>query len=338
MPFLYLLLCLYCFSCQQEQYSTTMLEDYLILDKTIQQQNTLINHSTQHQLTDFEEKCRSKPSLQIFANKAKKIVAISDELITYIADLRTQMINESGGIYTEKEANALGKPMLKDQIKNLEDQNAIHKILLSSQEFSKQTTAQVLVEKIQKIEVDCIDLIAELWDNGGIKGTIFINSSKKTTALKQLKEEFTFDSYKDKHWAKKTFDQKPLAAVLPLLSKIQSDILISTQAAVFFLCFQFSITPLHYDKFDVFAQSAKPHIRLGEQYKAEIALGTYASQAPFKVQVDGKILDIVDGKAEYKITPHSIGQKTYEAKVSVFNETTQQTATFTKEFHFEVIP
>ena len=180
-------------------------------------------------------------------------------------------------------------------------------------------------------------MIANLWENGGIKGTIFYDRSKKALSLKSLKAELAFDGYNN-HWATASFDQKPLAAVLSILSKLQSDITISEAAIVHFLISQFSITPLHYDKFDVLAQSVKPHIRLGEQYESEIALGTYASTTPFKVMVNGKTLDMIDGKAQYKVTPSTIGTQKYEAKIAVFNEITQQTSIFTKEFHFEVIP
>jgi hypothetical protein len=76
-----------------------------------------------------------------------------------------------------------------------------------------------------------------------------------------------------------------------------------------FLAGQMGKLELNYDKFDVFSQSAKPYILLGETYESEIALGAYSSQAKFSVSVGGSSLKIVDGKAKYTARGSSVGQK-----------------------------
>lgn len=330
--------------------SAEIINAFFMLDKGIKKNNKIVEESVKGVIASMEETAKTKTQYQPLVTKAKEAKEITKGFYAYIDELRTQMVEESGGEYSPEEAAESGHPELAGKPKGKKDKDTPQRIFVSGDYTGAQKPAfevpagPILATKINELRQAYIDFVGKLWDNGGIKGTIFADSKKKDAVLEQLKNEMTLISdegyeeakHEGKSWAEFTFGHMPVAAIYPMLRKFQNDARTSEAAIVNYLAGQMGKMELTYDKFDVFSQSPKPYILLGETYEAEIALGAYSSQADFSVAVGGSGLKVVDGKAKYSARGSSVGQKTYSAKITVTNPQTGEKETFTKEFSYEV--
>lgn len=344
--FILISICTGFISCQQNNFSDEVIDEFLSLDKNIKKNNIIIQRSTESVIAYMEEKAKTRLQYAPVTRKAKEIDQLSDSLDHFIEALRTSLIEESGGIYNKTEALSLQHPHLEGIAKGLKDKTIVETILLNDDysEYSNISQAELLYQKIETLKEQYIHIIEGIWKNGGIKGTIFADPSKKGRVINELKEELTIISLMDYvnnnqnlSWAEFLFGNRPLVAVLAQLQVIKNKIWQSESACINFLASQYSSSCGGYDKFDVFAQSSKPSIKLGETYQADIALGTYSSKSIFSVTVNGDTINAIDGKATYRVRPKTTGEQYYNARIAVKNPSTGEIETFTKQFYFEVI-
>jgi gliding motility-associated protein GldM len=327
--------------------SAEIINAFFILDKGIDKNNHIVEHAVETVITGMDETAKTKIQYQPLVEKAKEAKTLTVSFYDYIDKLRDRMVEESGGPYTLEEATAQGHPELDGKPRGKKDKDTPQRIFVSGDygnQGKKDPEGDILEKKILELRDAYVAFVEKLWEGGGIKGTVFADPAKKAGAIEELKNEMTLTSsenykpeaHEGKKWAEFTFGHMPVAAVYPMLRKFQNDARTSEAAVINFLAGQMGKLELNYDKFDVFSQSPKPYILLGETYETEIALGAYSSQAKFSVSVGGSSLKIVDGKAKYTASGSSVGQKTYSAKISVENPLTGETESFTKEFHYEV--
>lgn len=328
--------------------SAEIINAFFILDKGIEKNNKIVDHAIETTVAGMEETAKTKTQYQPLVEKAKEAKEITKGFYAYIDEMRERMVKESGGAYTKELAEQQRHPELEGKPVGKKDTDTPQRIFVSGNygkgDGEKAPEGPILEKKVLELRDAYIAFVEKLWDGGGIKGTIFADPSKKAAAIEELKAEMTLTSSENYHpeahegktWAAYTFGHMPVAAVYPMLRKYQNDARTSEAAIVNFLSGQMGKLELNYDKFDVFSQSPKPYILLGETYEAEIALGAYSSQSKFSVSVGGSSLKIENGKAKYTASGSSVGQKTYSAKISVQNPLTGETETFTKDFHYEV--
>ena len=340
--------------------SAEIINAFFMLDKGIAKNNKIVEHGVKGVIESMEETAKTKVQYQPLVEKAKGAKDITVDFYKYIDDMRFRMVDESGGVYVteatkaEYEAKGFVGPKLHMQTdesmvgkpSGKKDKDTPQRIFVSGDygNEKKEPQGAVLAKKINDLRDAYMGYVEGLWANGGIPNTIFADESKKAGALKALEDEMTLisdagykpEEHEGKGWAEYTFGHMPVAAIYPMLRKFQNDARTSEAAVVNFLAAQMGKLEMNYDQFDVFSQSAKPYILLGETYKTEIALGAYSSQAKFSVSVGGRSLAIKDGKAEYTAKGTSVGEKKYTAKISVLNPLTDKTETFTKDFSYEV--
>jgi len=330
--------------------SAEIINAFFQLDKGIKKTNKIVSHASENVIKSMDETAKTKVQYAPLVDAARSALAITKEFETKIDELRTRMVEESGGTYTEEEYP--DKPEKWGKPKGYKDKDTPQRIFVSG-DYGSQGKKDPAGPEVMKLITDTrakyVKLVEALWENGGIKATIFADKTKKEEALKALQQDFTIaidDAYKaaEKYneadeagsWAEFTFGHMPVAAIYPMLRKFQNDAKTTEAAVINYLANNMGKMELTYDKFDVFAQAPKSYILLGETFESEIALGAYSSQAKFSVSVSGSSLKIQDGKAKYTTKPSSIGEKTYSAKISVQNPLTGETESFTKDFKYEV--
>lgn len=343
----------------QEKYSDAIIVEYLELDKSLKRSNELIEFATETHILKLEEDARIKTQLQFLVEKAYKIKRATIDLNQFIYQLRDSLILRTGG-YSKNEEVIDKHNSLQYYPKGVRNIAIVEDILFHnnfSPSDSTRTLSNVisLDQKIQALYNQYLQIIESCWlkvpnslggDDGGLKATIFGDIDKKEASIQHLRKQFSLPSslhykvkdHNNKTWAEFNFKDKPLAAVLPLLRKIQNDIRASEHTLVSFLTIQFSGCNFTDDTFEVFAQSAKPSIRLGETYESEIAFGTYSTKTTFEIVVNGDTLNQMNGKAIYRVRPDKTGEQFYNATILYTNPVTNEITTFRKAFYFEVIP
>jgi gliding motility-associated protein GldM len=155
-----------------------------------------------------------------------------------------------------------------------------------------------------------------------------------------IDDETWKDSKDKKSWADFKFRQMPLAAVLPLMSQMQSDATSSEAALVNSMAELAGGRVVEFDAFFPVVQAEKAYVIKGETFNAEVSVGTYSTQInpdDIKIKVNGSLLKVNDkGKAEYSTRATSTGKKTLKMQVEVTNPLTGEVTDGESTFQYEV--
>lgn len=141
-------------------------------------------------------------------------------------------------------------------------------------------------------------------------------------------------------WAKHSFNQMPLAAVLPLLTKISSD---ARNVESFLLGQLMELSGgrvIEFNKFFPVIRPKQSYVMKGDPFEAELSIGTYSDQIDpnnIKLKVNGKLLRAdQNGKVYFKESTNRIGQNKLDLECVVMNPLTSEFVKGTSSFVYEV--
>lgn len=280
----------------------------------------------------------SKERFRPLGAAVKDVRQTSQELHQYIEELRALLIDEAGNRNgTEDDADfttsygmvvPVGKKdkdvttrLLVDEGKGAELEAKIQ----ATRERLLTIYIQLLKEHGQQMDLKPEDIEARI---ATIQKNIPLNIDK---AWKE--------SDKDS-WAAFKFKQMPLAAVLPLLSQIQSN----TQNAEAIMVNQFVEMAggrvLDIDRFFPIVNAEKSYVIKGEPFKARISLGAYSSRldpSNVKITVNGQPVRLgPDGLADFSQIARETGSKKLVLKSEVTNPLTNEVITGSTTYEYEV--
>jgi len=128
----------------------------------------------------------------------------------------------------------------------------------------------------------------------------------------------------------------PMAAVLPMMTKFQNDVKVAETALLNYFVNEISYKPT-LDEYAAIGSSDKSYVIKNEEYTAEIFLGAYSTTTDnISIKVGGQRIPVRNGKAIFTAKPNSIGNKKYDAVISVRNPLTGEVKSYKKTFNFEV--
>jgi hypothetical protein len=305
LPYLCLFLILIGTSCQ-EQYSDAMIQQQVLWNANIQRTNLILKSNTSFKIEEAKNYIIPRTQYHSFYPKFKYITTQSDSLYNEIERLKRVLLEHSGGYASN----------------------------------AKPISTKTLTANIQSSYNNYLHFMEKSWDNGGIKATIFADTSKKENFMQEIKATlnlpFLSQIRDNPTYLERQLKDKPLAVALTLLSSIQNDV--RKQEYHIFHFFDRQIGRMHnYKRVGLWAISSKFHIRLGEIYKSEILLGSYLNNTLRAVVVNGNNLPLVNKRAIYKIKPTQIGEQAYRPIVRFLNPYTNLVDSLEKTFYFDVI-
>ena len=220
---------------------------------------------------------------------------------------------------------------------------------------NKDITTRMLVDegkgeelkaKIEEVKQKMVDtytqLLNENGENFGLKQEEINNRIKNIANNLPLSiDDDTWKLSKDKKsWADFKFRQMPLAAVMPLLSQMQSDAKSSEAALVNNMAELAGGRVVEFDAFFPVVQAEKSYVIKGEPFKAKISVGTYSSSlnpSDIGIFVDGRKLPVNnDGIAEYTGSTGAVGTKTIKLRAEVINPLTGEKSDGDATYTYEV--
>lgn len=140
-----------------------------------------------------------------------------------------------------------------------------------------------------------------------------------------------------KNWEEFKFKQMPVAAVFPILGKMQSDAKSSTSAVMNWAANQMGKLEIKFDAFQPAVSAEKSYIIQGEKYVADIFLSAYSTSADnVSISVNGSGVPVKEGVAHYETSASGLGEKTFNVSINVKNPLTGETKNYSKEFKYEV--
>lgn len=290
--------------------------------------NTYLKNSNRNTIASMKEVAKSKLQYMPLRYTGKTILQNTSALDESINQLKSS-IDLKGYLQTALQTGNTSPPSTYKE----SDQQQVASILLSQQ-------GQDLYQQLTQIKTEQLLLIGNLWENGGMRGTIFVQSYQKEDVLRQLSKEWLLP-FKEDHsqeaWLKENFEGKTIEEAYLTLLQLQNKLHLSTNNLLRFLSEQVSRYELSYDRFNLVMDAPNTTIQLGETFTADILLGAYSSTADFEFSVNGQEIPQKDGQGLYKVTPSSIGKKTIELKIKVKNKMTGVTDIFRKNYTYEVV-
>ena len=142
-------------------------------------------------------------------------------------------------------------------------------------------------------------------------------------------------------WADYKFGHMPVAAVLPLLSQIRSDLKVSEANLVNDIVQMAGGKQIVFDQFFPVFQADKSYVIGGERLNAKVSVGSYSSSLQpenITLRVNGQTLPIkADGTADFSLVANgSPGPKTINTFVAVKNPLTGEVIEQEGQFQYEI--
>lgn len=142
---------------------------------------------------------------------------------------------------------------------------------------------------------------------------------------------------KSKTWVDFKFRQMPVAALFPVLGKMQSDSKSSATAVMNWAAKKMGDIDIKFDAFEPAYSAEKNYVISGEKFAADIFLSAYSTTADnVSISVNGQGLPVKGGKARYETTTQGIGEKPFKVSINVKNPLTGEVKNYSKDFKYEV--
>ncbi|MBI1228173.1 MAG: gliding motility protein GldM [Bacteroidetes bacterium] len=286
--------------------SAEVLQAFFSMDKSLGESNRLVEGSNQQLVQAIGDQAAAYAQFQPYKEKAAQAQAISTEFYDYVDKMREALLAEAGGPGPD------GLPLRKA------DKD------IPTRLFLNEGGGERLQKKVEETREKLLLLVDEPAARNELSERIplKINELPKDTDKKS--------------WAQFTFQQMPVAAVLPTLTKFQNDAKVAETAILNHFASKMNIT-VKPDKFAPVIAADKSYVIRGEEFKGEIFLAAYSSTADnITVSVDGKPLPVRDGKAVFVANPNTVGTKEHEMSIRLTNPLTGEAEVYRKQFSYEV--
>ncbi|HFB99277.1 MAG TPA: gliding motility protein GldM, partial [Phaeodactylibacter sp.] len=287
--------------------SAEVLNAFLTMDKSIGESSRIVGDSNAQLFKAIEKQVEAYSQFAPFKEKAAKAQILIKEFYDYTQALKDELIASSGGL------DEHNQPVSKKKKEP------------TSYLFINQGKGEELKNKIIEVRQRLLDLVEDENEKALLSQVLPLE-------LQPIPE----DSDK-KTWAAFTFQQMPVAAVLPILSKFQNDARIAESAILSHFYGKVKGEDVVFDEYIAVVSADKSYVIKGEPLSSEIFLSAFSTTASnISIKVNGRPLEVKNGKALFNIRPSEIGSHSFLAEVSITNPINQEVKTYTKRFNYEV--
>lgn len=307
--------------------SAKIINAFFVIDRGIKTSNARLADANDTSVRDMERNAaQNRERYAKVVSTAKEVQAKSKEFIAYVETLREAMVEQTGGYFPEEEETHGGQP------KGYKNKDITTRYLVNQGNGAKLE---------QRVNATREELIGMLRNMKGIKGLAIkeeeLESLEKSIAL-QITEKDWKKGRGVKDWSEYTFNQLPLAAAFPLLTKFQNDMKSSEAAILNYLSSLIGKSEVKVDQFVPISAPIKSYIIAGEQFESTISVG--ATSKSFNdnvsIRVNGAALRVENGSAKYTAGSSEPGVKTYKVDIAVKNPTTGEVFSNSETFEYEV--
>ncbi len=320
--------------------SAEVLDAFAAVDEGLVKTTEIYTEKNQGLYTEFNQQyLQNEQKVGPWKNRADDVKKRSDELIEYIQDIKIEILTKNGqgdpedGVITEE-----GK-IHGEHIKSKDKHDIPTNVLIGENDGK----AFELREKIKEYREFMLSLVDE--DNQTLIHSLETN-------LDTSDPPKTEDGEK-KSWEVKHFYHLPLAAVFPLLTKIQLDIRNTEAEVVQFLFNQISAGSIPFNKLEATVIPNTSYVLQGNPYKADVfiaAFDTTAAPIVYVGRYDSTLneetglydyemvgqydsLEIVNGRGKFSRMGSELGKQTWGGIIKLQDpDGNFITKTFRREF------
>lgn len=289
--------------------SAEVMNAFFSLDNGMKASGTVVDKSNEKVLANINKNADAykKDTNEKYRQNAVKSKEIVDNFIAYVEEHRKYIWEKAGG----------QNPKIPDQPKDIRNKDLTTKYFIND---GKGAEIQAKIEETRKALMELVDNDAATGD--GIPLTV----------------EAIPDGVKAKTWPEFKFKQMPVAAIFPILGKLQTDAKSSYSAVLNYCAKKVSgEEDIRMDSYEPVISAPKGYVISGEKYEADVFLSAYSSTANnISISIDGSGRPVDKGKAHYEVTAGGIGTKKYNVSINVKNPLTGENKNYSKEFSYEV--
>jgi len=287
--------------------SAEVLNAFLSMNRSLNESTEIMDQSNQQLMAAITEQAEAYSQFQPYAESGMEVQKIAKDFSKYVEGIKTELVEVSGGLDED------GLPV------GIKNKDVTTRMLVTEGRGSE------LEKRINKVRTD---LLAQITD---------LEIRQQLAATLPIKIEAIPENSDKENWAQFKFQQMPVAAVLPLLAKIQNDVEISETSILGYFYKKTGSTVLKPDQFLPIAATNSSYLTVGEKFSAELFLGAYSSTADnISIQVDGRNIPVHNGKAVFNSTAGSLGEQSHRMVVKLRDPVTGKVEKFEKTFGYTV--
>jgi gliding motility-associated protein GldM len=288
--------------------SAEVMNAFFSLDKGLKNSRTIVEKNNDQLMSSIETQADAyKNELnEKYRNNAKEAQQIAAEFTSYIETIRSTVFDLGKG-------PSKNDPTIPKDIRNKD---------VTTRFFINEKKGDEIEAKINETRQK---LLALADNDKGVESSLPL-------LVEPLPEKTTAKS-----WSEFKFKQMPVAAIFPILGKMQSDAKNSATAVLNYCSTKMGAEKIIFDKFTPAVSAEKSYVIAGDKYVADVFLSAYSSSADnININVGGSNLPLKDGIAHYETSTSGVGERTFKVNISLKNPVTGKTEVFSKDFKYEV--
>lgn len=322
--------------------SAEVMNAFFDIDKSLSKSAHLAEENsveTKKGIQKILEKGPKKPLQPILNGAIDNSRSDVDNFVQYVEDLKNRLIDESGDKSGQKDKGDMdkyGKP------KGKKNKDVTTRLLVD------EGVGEELRQKIEDLRTNLIKTYNETVKNETVIEISDLSEeeigAKMATfdAAVELKpksiEEIQADTDKNS-WSEYKFKQMPLAAVLPILTKFQTDARNAQALATNEFAKLVGGKELVLDQFFPIMQADKGYVIKGEKFTGTVSIGAYSNEfaKTSTITVNGRNIPLDEnGTGQFVETASAYGKRTLNMTATVKNPLTNEVMEGTGSFEYEV--
>ena len=330
--------------------SAEVMNAFFDLDESLQTSNNLTKEGIESTKEGIQPLLEKKPKLEAPLNAGIDEVSTAvNEFIDFISGIRAELIDGSGNMNGEIDDGDYidGDPHNKPRGKKNKD---ITTRVLVIGNAGEEPRGPLMEERVGQLKDKLIEIFSKTIRNQDVmdEGKLTkkeveerINNLIASIPLKiETPEQIKAKSKdgKEKSWSEYKFGHMPLAAVLPTLTKLQTDARNSEATIVNKLAELVGGREIKLNKFFPVINAKKGYVIKGEKFEATVQIGAYSSEfgKNSSISVDGRSIQLVDGVGKFSETASRVGKKKLKLVANVTNPLTGDKFQESSTFEYEV--
>lgn len=288
--------------------SAEVMNAFFSLDKGLKTSRSIVENTNDQVMASIDKQAEAYKNEmnEKYRGNAKQALQISADFSNYIESVRKELFELAHG------PSKLDPDIPKD-IRNKD---------ITTMMFVNRGKGKEIREKIEAARTQ---LLALADNDKGVESSLplFVEPIPQNTKMKS--------------WEEFKFKQMPVAAVFPILGKMQADAKNSATAVLNYCAKKVGGEDIKFDRFVPAVSAEKSYVIQGEKYAADVFLSAYSSSADnISISVNGSNLPLKEGIARYETSTSGLGERTYKVSINVKNPLTGAVENFSKEFKYEV--
>ena len=270
-----------------------VLEAFRVVNSSLLQTLDAVDIQNAQIYLSFEQAYAENPTkVREWKEKSDAVRQQTDDMIHYVSNLKDELVVYSGSKLVNEDNELNGEDYFHVtsegdtlEIDKVDDLNGPSEFLIT------QKRAVELRAKIEAYRNFLVETLGD--DNEELKNTIIreLGTSDPKANIKEGTEK--------KSWESEHFEDKPLIAVLTLLSKIQIDVKNAESNVTKYLYSEIDAGSFKFNRLGAIVLPNSNIVLMGDEYKADVILAAEDTTQQPEIIINGRTAEVKDGKATY---------------------------------------